>query len=379
MQKRIGIFYVNAGGGHSGAAKALAREITEKYADQAESILINAGAESGWLSRWLLHSGYSSWVNSNQFIWLWWMFYWITQHSLMMNLFIYMFRNQKHMNNLVEEGKFDIVISLYFFITPPLLAAVRKCSPRTEVWSVVTDPFTVPRIWFFEKDIKYFVFSELAKKTALAQGVEEKNIFVVEPVVNKKFLLEHKLDKKEVRAQLGFPQDKKIILVASGGDGMYKGGEIVRSLVDLPDDFRLVVVCGREQKFFDQASRLKDEYSNKILSVYGFAENMEELMAAADLVVGKAGPAVVFESLIMGRPIILTHYIWGQEKGNRDFVVENKFGKYESRIFKLPQTVVDFFSDESEYKRTLERIGHLSLRTGVEEITKKILKIKNSD
>lgn len=378
MQK-IGIFYVNAGGGHSGAAKALARELTEKYSDKAEVVLVDAGAKSNRLSQWLLHKGYPLWINSGYFILLWWMFYWISQYSWAMHLFVKMFRNQEHMNNLVKEGEFDIVISLYFFITPPLLTAVKNVRPQTEVWSVVTDPFTVPSIWFFEKNIKYFVFSELAKKKALVQGVEEENIFVVAPVINEKFLQARGLNQGEIRGKLGLPQDKKIILVAGGGDGLYRGGEIVESLMDLFDDFRLVVVCGREKKFFDQASCLKEKHPDKILSVVGFAENIEELMVATDLVVGKAGPAVIFESLTIGRPLILTHYIWGQEKGNRDFVVENGLGKYEPRMHKLAQTVGDFFSDENEYKNTLERINLLSLKTGVGEIVQKILKTKEPD
>ncbi len=375
--KKIGIFYVNAGGGHSGAAKALAKEIEEKYSGLAQSVLVDAGAESNRLSKWLLHKGYALWINSNHFILLWWMFYWISQYSWAMYLFVNMFRNQKHMDSLVKEGKFDIVISLYFFITPPLLTAVRKVSPQTEVWSVVTDPFSVPRVWFFEKEIKYFVFSELAKKIALEQGVGEKNVFVTAPLINKKFLQTRVSDKMEMRRKLGLPLDKKIVLVAGGGDGMYKGGEVVRSLVDLSDDFCLIVVCGREQKFFEQASRLRSSYPSKILSVVGFAENVEELMEAADLVVGKAGPAVVFESLIIGRPIILTSYIWGQEKGNRDFVVDNKYGKYEPRIWRLSQTVSSFFSDEEGYIKILERIKLLSFGNGVEEILQKILKTKD--
>lgn len=379
MKKRIGIFYVNAGGGHSGTAKALAREITEKYSGQAEPVLVDAGAKSGRFSHWILSKGYGLWTNSSQFILLWWMFYWISQFLWVRSMWVKMFRNQKHMNSLIEEGQFDIVISLYFFITPPLVTAVKNISPQTEVWSVVTDPFTVPKIWFFEKDVKYFVFSELAKKTALSQGVIEKNVSVVAPVINKKFLQARGSDKRGMREKLGLPLDKKIILVAAGGDGLFNGGKVVRALMNLSDDFRLVVVCGREQSFLDQVNSLKEKYPSKILLAVGFAENMEELMVVADMVVGKAGPAVVFESLTIGRPLILTNYIWGQEKGNRDFVVESGVGKYEPHTDRLTQTVSDFFANDVEYKKTMEKIKALSFPIGTDEILEKILKTKESE
>jgi len=377
MKKKIGIFYVSAGGGHSGAAKALARELTEKYKDQTEVVTIDAGADSGKLSKWLLHKGYSLFIN--KYLPLWWMFCLITRQQWVMSLWVKMFRNQKHVNELVKNGNFDVVISLYFFITPPLLTAVKTVSPRTEIWSVVTDPFTIPPIWFFEKDIKYFVFSDLAKQAGLSQGVKGENIIVVPPVINDKFLQARDLDKNAIRGKLGLPLDKKIIFVTAGGDGLYRGGEIVQKLMDLPDDFRIIVVCGREEKFFNQVNYLNKQHPGKILLVAGFANNMEELMVAADLVVSKAGPATIFESLVIGRPIILTYYIWEQEKGNRDFVVENGFGKYESRIERLPKTITDFFADDLESKKTLEKIKMFPAKTGVNEIIQKILQTKNPE
>ncbi len=379
MLKRIGIFYVNAGGGHSGTAKALAREITEKYADIAEPVLVDAGANSGRFSHWILTKGYGLWTNSSHFILLWWIFYWASQFLWVRRIWVKMFRNQKHVNKLVRDGRFDIVISLYFFITPPLAKAVKSISPQTEVWSVVTDPFTVPKIWFYEKNVKYFVFSELAKKMALSECIVEENISVVAPVINNKFLQARGLDKNVVREKLGLPLDKKIILVAAGGDGLFNGGKVVRALTNLSDDFRLIVVCGREQSFLDQVNSLKEKYPDKILWAMGFAENMEELMVAADLVVGKAGPAVVFESLTIGRPLVLTNYIWGQEKGNRDFVVENGVGKYEPHTDRLAQTVSYFFANEAEYKKTMEKIGALSFPIGTDEILEKILKTKEAE
>ena len=97
---------------------------------------------------------------------------------------------------------------------------------------------------------------------------------------------------------------------------------------------------------------------------------------AADLVVGKAGPATIFESLVVGRPVILTYYIWEQEKGNCDFVVQNGFGKYQPKLDELAGTVREFFEDKREYQRVLDNIKAYSIDIGVTQIVREIIENK---
>lgn len=60
--------------------------------------------------------------------------------------------------------------------------------------------------------------------------------------------------------------------------------------------------------------------------VQGFVRNMSEWMAASDCVVTKAGPGTIIEACIVGRPIMLSDFIEGQETGNVTYVVENGIG-----------------------------------------------------
>ena len=44
------------------------------------------------------------------------------------------------------------------------------------------------------------------------------------------------------------------------------------------------------------------------LTVFGFTNEMAKLLSAADVVVGKAGPASTMEALAVGRPVLVTAY-----------------------------------------------------------------------
>jgi 1,2-diacylglycerol 3-beta-galactosyltransferase len=87
----------------------------------------------------------------------------------------------------------------------------------------------------------------------------------------------------------------------------------------------LVVICGRNQKLED---RLNDYAWPTPTTVVGFVDNMWEWMAASECVITKAGSGTIAEALALGRPILLSGHIPGQEDGNVTYVVENGVGAY---------------------------------------------------
>ena len=62
------------------------------------------------------------------------------------------------------------------------------------------------------------------------------------------------------------------------------------------------------------------------LRVEGFVKNMPQWMAAADVLVTKAGPGTITEGLLCGLPLVLMGKVPGQEDGNVDFVVQSGAG-----------------------------------------------------
>jgi 1,2-diacylglycerol 3-beta-galactosyltransferase len=64
------------------------------------------------------------------------------------------------------------------------------------------------------------------------------------------------------------------------------------------------------------------------MKVFGFVNNVPELMGAADVLVTKAGPGTICEAFIAGLPIVLYDAVPGQEEGNVDYVVETGAGAW---------------------------------------------------
>jgi 1,2-diacylglycerol 3-beta-galactosyltransferase len=69
---------------------------------------------------------------------------------------------------------------------------------------------------------------------------------------------------------------------------------------------------------------------------------MPDLMAAADILVTKAGPATITEAFTAALPVILSDAIPGQEDGNVQFVIENEAGLYANTPAKVAAAVADW-------------------------------------
>ncbi len=113
-------------------------------------------------------------------------------------------------------------------------------------------------------------------------------------------------DKKELRRRLGLPQDKFTVLLAEGGYGIGKTEKLCRRLVKEHVPMTVIPVCGTNKKLYERLKKL--ECTPEITFVpHGFAENMLELQAAADIFCGKSGNMLA-EPTFYGNPSIVNHY-----------------------------------------------------------------------
>jgi 1,2-diacylglycerol 3-beta-galactosyltransferase len=100
-----------------------------------------------------------------------------------------------------------------------------------------------------------------------------------------------------------------------------------------------------------------DKFSLPI-RVYGFTDQVHEMMAESDLIVTKAGPGTIAEALAMDLPIIITSWLPGQEEGNVEFVVKENVG----RVSREPKKVVEIIKEMletsgAELKNNIKRVA----------------------
>ncbi len=120
------------------------------------------------------------------------------------------------------------------------------------------------------------------------------------------------------------PGERLRVLVTSGGFGVGPLERIVRSFAGIAD-VELTIVCGASEKTKERIDEVVAQ-CNLHANVLGFERDMPTRMAAAHLVVGKAGGLTVTEALTAGRPMVIASAVPGNEKLNEALVTRARAG-----------------------------------------------------
>ena len=103
--------------------------------------------------------------------------------------------------------------------------------------------------------------------------------------------------------------------------------------------------------------------NNDILDtlVVGFTDEMDKYIGASDVVVGKAGPNLIFEAVAMEKPFIAITHISGQEDGNLELIEKYGIGWVAEDLGRLApllkQVIKDpgFIEDKKEKVKVLAK------------------------
>jgi processive 1,2-diacylglycerol beta-glucosyltransferase len=109
--------------------------------------------------------------------------------------------------------------------------------------------------------------------------------------------------------------------------------EILAELDRVERPFQTVVVTGRNEELRRDLAAQDRKHPTHVL---GFASNMHELMAVADLIITKPGGLTSSEALAMGKPLFILNPIPGQEAANSDFLLERGAAAKVNRVEDLP-------------------------------------------
>lgn len=362
MKKKILIPYVYAGAGHYSVALITKETLEKKYKNKIKADLMrmeedldDPGLRFFYFKNWeiIMKMGKASYLG-----------YWIglkvppiafgLQHLFVKNAI------PKALGYL-KCYKPDLVFTTHFGCAYILDRVRKKYGYNFPLIYMNTEPFHTYSLHKIDAD--YIVCQgEIAKKRMLKLGIPEEKIVVVPPVYHPKFN-QRLPSKKELRKKLGW-RNRFTVLLASGGQGVAPLDKFAKAFVENGIDGQLVIVTGWNSELRNKIENLK--LPNVI--VYGFVENMHELMGASDVVAGKAGPRYVIEATVRKRPLIITQLATINEKPNLDFVLQNKIGWYAPTARKFVKLVRKLKDSPEIIREVSKRMEKFKFENGSEKL-----------
>lgn len=332
---KILVVHVSAGAGHRRAAEAFYAYARSQAADSSEVLLVDALSYVNPFFRRLYRSGYSFLVNHA--CWLWAFAFWVTSERRFRRLcgFLNAAADRITMGRLsrffVEENP-DAVVSTHFMPSEVVAYLKRKGRITSKLFTVITD-FSVHPFWVYPGTDLYLVASSFAAFQLFRSGIPQQLILESGIPVDRKFLIQR--DRSALSQKFGIDPGEFTVLLMTGSFGL---GPLEKIAQELSGSAQVLVVCAANTVLYGRLRRK----GHARLKVFGFVDNVEELMGVCDVIVTKPGGMTIAEVIAMGVPPVFVSPIPGQETSNIEVLARYSVGAFPRDINRLKELILEY-------------------------------------
>jgi processive 1,2-diacylglycerol beta-glucosyltransferase len=220
------------------------------------------------------------------------------------------------LQKLIKETVPDIIISTHALAVQVVQHLVERGEYPGLHYVVVTD-FVAHRTWMANDVVGYFLPSELTAESLTLRGLSP-DIMHVTGIPVKLEITEPK-EPRLMREAHELPTSVPVVTLFGGGIPAERVRRMIMRLLTLAIPIELVVVAGRNEELEKALSDLTDGEQVRLRKL-GKIDFVDDLVAASDLVISKAGGLIVSEVLARSTPMVIIDPIPGQEEWNADFV-----------------------------------------------------------
>jgi 1,2-diacylglycerol 3-beta-galactosyltransferase len=357
--------FSDTGGGHRSAAEAIIEALQLEYGDAVTTEMVDFFKSHAPLPLNKLPDWYPDMVKAPH---LWGLSFKISDgrrraRAITTSMWPYVGRATRR---IVKEHPADLIVTVHPLATTVFLKALGRSRPP--FITVVTDMVSTHALWFDQRADLILVPTEIARQRALAYQMDPNQVRVVGQPVAERFCYPAG-NKTALRKKLGWEQDKTVILLVGGGEGMGPLGKTAREIATSGLDVVLAIVTGRNQRLKDHLESLDWPVP---VHIYGFTHDLPDFMRAADVLVTKAGPGTIAESLNANLPMILYAKLPGQEDGNVTFVLEEKVGVWAPKPKQVVQTLQEWVEKPEIRLKYVENCQHAARPDASRQIARAI-------
>ena len=198
-----------------------------------------------------------------------------------------------------------------------------------------------------------FATTRESYEQALSVGFDPTRLHLVGWPVRRQFYHFDGSGRAETLSGLNLNPERFTIFMQGGGEGAARVGrtvENVKNILAAGHDLQMILAAGTNQALLQRFKGVKNVYP------LPFTTEIAPYMAAADVVMGKAGPNVVFEAVTLGKPFIATAYIPGQEKANLEFIQRYGLGWVALKPEKQKKLIATLSTRGKELSAATEKI-----------------------
>ncbi len=279
---------------------------------------------------------------------------------------------QRQLLDYIVDHKPDVIVSTYPTVSGGLANLKIKGQLTIPLVTVITD-YTIHGQWIHPGVDLNIVGCKKIYEGLVKWGIDPSRIQVSGIPVNPHF--EYKLDKTQIRMKIGLSPDRITFLIMGGAYGVLdKAQALCSDILNIERPIQAIIVCGKDNKLYHSIDEIVTEARNPVVR-YGFVDNIDELMTAADVIITKAGGLTVSESLSKHLPMIIYKPIPGQEEDNALYIQEVGAGCIVNNYEEFKSIILELINHPEKIQEMSQNAAKVYQNHSAERAAKAILKI----
>ncbi len=264
--------------------------------------------------------------------------------------------NSLKLKNLFDDFNPDAVLCTQAFPCGMVADYKKEFNSQIPLVAVLTD--YVPHSYWVYDTVDYYVTpSEEVSRRLVKKGVAAEKIKSLGIPIDPKF--NKPQNKESIKRKLKLSTQLPTILIMGGGQGLGPIKTIIKSLEKSLKPIQEIIVTGTNKKLYKSLKRKIKKYKNKIL-LFRYADNIEELMAASDIIISKPGGVTTAEVLVMNLPMVIVKPIPGQEANNTAYLTQKEAAIKIDDPKKTNQAIEDLLKHADKLRHLREAASRIS-------------------
>ncbi|MDP2940727.1 MAG: glycosyltransferase [Candidatus Omnitrophota bacterium] len=279
--------------------------------------------------------------------------------------------NSPKLKKLFDKFRPDAVLCTQAFPCGMVADYKKNFGEKFPLVAVLTD-FAPHSFWLYENVDYYVTPSESVTQRFIKKGVPPEKIKTLGIPFDPKF--NEPADRHKIFQKLKLDPSVATVLIMGGGQGLGPIKKIIKSLEKTPFPLQEIVVCGTNKKLYKSLKSKIKKYRKKIL-LFGYVNNINELMSASGAIITKPGGVTTAEVLTKRVPMIIVQPIPGQEANNANYLTEKGAAIRIDEPKEIHRVITGLFRNPWQLNRILQAEGKISKPNASFDIAELLLEI----
>ena len=220
------------------------------------------------------------------------------------------FGSRKLMDN-IKEFRPDFIFATHPYPGTVLSTLLDKYGEDIPVYFYSTDVFSAPAVSICPYLRKFYIPTEEGAERVRKMGQDPETIEISPFPLQSSVADRPKLSKKEARKAIGIDESKFTLQLNLGGEGLgslHLLEDILKE--DLP--VQIVIIGGIKKEMRKKLDLMIKHFHGRHAKVFvrGFIDNVNEYLAASDVIAGRAGINTIVEAIYAHRPFLITELVY---------------------------------------------------------------------